>query len=218
MNDEVDGAGWKFMHREAFTAGVRMKRWASVVVLVLTGAGCAALAARAADNQTVERAFASGGMVRLELGAGEYQIAGTAEEKLRVRWSTRDPDDSGRVRVSANVDGQSATLRTSGPRHGFRVEIEIPARSDVRLDLSAGEVRMRGVVGSKDVSLWAGEVSIAVDPARYRRIDASVRFGEIAARAFNVSKGGIFRSFHWSGGGEHDLRARIFAGELQLIQ
>jgi hypothetical protein len=123
------------------------------------------------------------------------------------------------VRVSADVSGKTATVRTGGPRNGFRVEIEIPERSNVHLDLSAGELRMRGVEGSKDISMWAGEASIEVgDPTRYRRVDATVRFGEIGARPFNVNKGGIFRSFHWNGKGEYTLRARIFAGELQLIQ
>ena len=110
-------------------------------------------------------------------------------------------------------------MRTGGVRNGLRIDIEMPMRSDVRLDLSAGEVSMRGIEGSKDISMWAGEVSIEVgDPARYRRVDASVRFGEIGAHAFSVNKGGIFRSFHWNGGGEYVLRARLFAGEVNLVE
>jgi hypothetical protein len=171
------------------------------------------------ETNAVERAFAKGGTVRLQLAAGEYRISGSPDEKLRVRWSTRNPEDARRVRVTADVNGRSATVRTDGPRNGFRVEIEMPERSDISLDLSAGEVTMRGIEGSKDISMWAGEVSIEVgDPARYRRVDATVRFGEIGARPFNVSKGGIFRSFHWTGNGEYVLRARLFAGELQLIK
>jgi hypothetical protein len=179
----------------------------------------AAVAQRTGDSNAVERAFAPGGTVRLDLGAGEYRITGTAEEKVRVRWSTQKPEDARRVRVSADVAGKTATVRTSGPNNGFRVEIEIPERSHVDLDLSAGEITMRRVEGSKNISMWAGEASIEIgDPARYRRVDASVRFGEIGARPFNVNKGGIFRSFHWNGNGEYTLRARIFAGELQLLK
>ena len=175
--------------------------------------------AQTKDANVLERAFAAGGTVRLDLGAGEYRITGTTDDRVRVRWSTRNPEDARRVRVSADVSGKTATVRTGGPRNGFRVDIEIPARSDVDLDLSAGDVRLRGVEGSKDISMWAGEASIEVgDPARYRRVDASVRFGEIGAHPFNVNKGGIFRSFHWNGKGEYTLRARIFAGELQLTK
>ena len=175
-------------------------------------------AAFAQDANVVERDFSGGGTVRLELGAGEYRIVGTNDEKLRIRWSTRKPEDARRVRVSADVTGRAATVHTGGVRNGLRVDIEMPSRSDVRLDLSAGEVRMRGIEGSKDISMWAGEVSIEVgDTARYRRVDASVRFGEIGAQPFNVTKGGIFRSFHWNGSGEYVLRARLFAGEVRLL-
>jgi hypothetical protein len=191
----------------------------SLVVLGLAALLLAPVGAQSPDGNALERVFARGGTVRLDLGAGEYRISGTADEKLRVRWSTRKPEDMRRVRVSADVAGRSATVRTGGPRNGFRVEIEMPERSDVRLELSAGEVRMRGIEGSKDISMWAGEVSIEVgDTARYRQVDASVRFGEIGARPFNVSKEGIFRSFRWSGRGEYVLRARLFAGEVQLIE
>jgi hypothetical protein len=196
-----------------------MRLATAVVVIALATLVLAPVGAQSKDGDVVERAFSRGGTVRLDLGAGEYRISGTPDDKLRVRWSTRKPDDERRVRVSADVTGRSATVRTAGPRNGFRVEIEMPERSDVRLDLSAGEVRMRGIEGSKDISMWAGEVSIEVgDPARYRRVDATVRFGEIAAQPFNVSKGGIFRSLHWTGSGEYVLRARLFAGELQLVK
>jgi hypothetical protein len=196
-----------------------MRLATAVVVIALATLVLAPVGAQSKDGDVVERAFSRGGMVRLDLGAGEYRISGTPDDKLRVRWSTRKPDDERRVRVSADVTGRSATVRTAGPRNGFRVEIEMPERSDVRLELSAGEVRMRGIEGSKDISMWAGEVSIEVgDPARYRRVDATVRFGEIGAQPFNVSKGGIFRSLHWTGSGEYVLRARLFAGELQLVK
>lgn len=198
--------------RRAFTGGSIAAL--AAVLLLASPAG-----AQTADGNLLERAFAPGGTVRLDLGAGEYRITGTTQDKVRVRWSTRNPEDGRRVRVSADVSGKTAAVRTSGPHNGFRVEIEIPERSHVQLDLSAGEVRMRGIEGSKDISMWAGEASIEIgDPARYRRVDASVRFGEIGAPPFNINKGGIFRSFHWDGKGEYTLRARIFAGELQLTK
>ena len=191
----------------------------SLAVVAFTVFFAAPAGAQTKDAHTSERAFARGGTVQLNLGAGEYHINGIPDDKLRVRWRTRDPDDARRVRVSADVQGRAATVRVDGPKNGFRVDIDMPERSDVRLDLSAGEIRMRGIEGNKDISMWAGDASIEIgDPSRYRRVDATVRFGEIGARPFNVSKGGIFRSFHWNGSGEYVLRARLFAGELQLIK
>ena len=128
---------------------------------------------------------------------------------MRIRRSTRKSKRAARRR-SSTIDG---------PHDNFRVDIQLPALSDLDLDLSAGELAIREITGSKNVSVWAGEISIEVgDSAKYRRVDAAVKFGEIDARPFNITKGGIFRSFTWDGQGGYSLRARLFAGELRLLR
>jgi hypothetical protein len=114
---------------------------------------------------------------------------------------------------------KEAFVRIDGPSNGFEVDIRLPVRSDLDLDLSAGDLRIRDIVGSKTVDVWAGEVTIDVgDSSAYRKVEARVRFGELDARPFNVTKGGIFRSFKWEGRGGYDLRARLFAGEIRLLR
>jgi hypothetical protein len=166
-----------------------------------------------------ERPFAAGGTVRFDLAAGEYRIQGTSAEKVLVRWRTRDSDDGRKVRIEVQAKDKQALIRTHGPKNGFEVRIEVPERSDLDLDLSAGDLSVRGIKGNKRVDVWAGDVSIEMgERDAYRSVDAAVKFGEIDARPFDVSKGGMFRSFKWEGGGGYNLRARLFAGDLKLLR
>ena len=80
--------------------------------------------------------------------------------------------------------------------------MDVPAVADIQLDLSAGELSFKGVEGNKSVSMWAGEVTMEVgDPQLYRRVDVTVRAGEIQASPFGGSRGGLMRSFRWNGEG-----------------
>jgi hypothetical protein len=192
-------------------------RTAGVLLAIVAVAGPAvpAQSPPASDPSRIERPFAAGGKVRLDLSAGSYRIEGRPADAIVVRWATKHAGQ----KVDAKVEprGKEAFIDIDGPRDNFRVDIELPSVSDLELDLSAGELTIREITGSKDVSVWAGEISIDVgDSAKYRNVDASVRFGEINARPFNINKGGIFRSFKWDGQGGYNLRARLFAGELRL--
>ena len=39
----------------------------------------------------------------------------------------------------------------------------MPARSDIEIDLSAGDLDLRGIEGNKRVDTWAGDVTIDVE-------------------------------------------------------
>ncbi len=176
----------------------------------------AALPARA-QSAPVERTFAAGGTVKLDLSAGEYRIRGTASDRIRITWEADDPDDE--VSVTAEVTGTNAVVRASGPKDGFHVSIELPRRSHLVVNLSAGDLQVTGVDGNKDISAWAGDLNIEVgDQALYRRVNASVRIGELDAAAFNVKKEGFLRSFDWTGKGTFDLRATLTVGEITLAR
>jgi hypothetical protein len=190
------------------------------LTVVALGALACGPAARTDDGtplSPVERPFVQGGKLTMRLGAGRYTIEGTPDAHLRVGWTTRKPGDARHVRVKVETAGSEATVRTEGPSNGFEVTIGVPARSDLWVRLTAGDMTIRGVTGHKDVSAWAGELKIAVgDGGAYRSVDTSVLAGEIQAPTLNGSKGGVFRSFFWQGQGKYELRARLTAGEIQL--
>ena len=186
---------------------------AAVAAALLTFAPAAATA------QTIERGFVSGGTVHLDLSAGDYDIVASPDNRIRVtltRIGRHDPDEYAEV----DVRGSRATIATDGPNgDGLDVRIELPRRTNIVLKLSAGDLKISQIEGSKDVTVRAGDVGIAVGPRdQYRHVTASIRIGDLNAEPFNVRKEGFFRSFEWNGTGEYDLRAHLTVGDLKLTR
>jgi hypothetical protein len=176
------------------------------------------VAERQPASQAIEKAFAKGGTVRFDLAAGDYRITGRTDDRIRVEWRSDRPEEVSRVKVNLNVTGPKAFITTELPKNNhIRFTIDLPMRSDVDIDLSAGDLDVRGLEGSKKIESWAGD--IAVDVGRrdlYRTIEASVRAGDLRAEPFSYSTGGLFRSFRWSGAGTHTLSVKLMAGDLTL--
>jgi hypothetical protein len=77
---------------------------------------------------------------------------------------------------------------------------------------------MQNVIGDKDVEMHAGQLTIHIgQPADYSHVEGSVTSGEVDAPPFDVSKGGLFRSFQENGPGKYRLHAHVGAGELDLL-
>jgi hypothetical protein len=167
----------------------------------------------------VVKPFAPAGAIHLDLSAGDYTIKGTDEGSIRVAWTTRRDRDSSRVWADIQVRGTNATVRTRGAGNGVRVQIDVPRRSDLDITLTAGDLTVRGIEGNKRLSMWAGDVTMELGDAElYRRVDASVRAGEISAQPFGRSTGGLFRSVRWDGKGKYTINASLFAGDLKLVR
>jgi hypothetical protein len=119
-----------------------------------------------------------------------------------------------KIKVHTSVSGNVASLRTDGPTKHARIVIEVPARSDLHLRMRAGDLRVIGIEGNKDIRLTAGDLKIDILPASYSHVHASVTFGDLQARPLGISKDGIGNSFEWSGTGKYSLHASLFAGDL----
>jgi hypothetical protein len=173
-------------------------------------------------SDSLERPFAPAGTVRLDLSAGDYRLTRGDDDRIRVAWQTRDVEALNQTRVDITARGKEAAILTSGPRrfggNHFRVEIQLPRRTDLHLRMTAGDLSIAGIEGHKDVLLRAGDLTIEVaDPAQYRQVNASVTAGDISARPFGFSTGGLFRNFASTGPGRYQLRARLWAGDLKLL-
>jgi hypothetical protein len=165
------------------------------------------------------RDFAAGGNIRMHLGAGDYRLHGSKGDRIRVRWSVEDPEDARKVRVKIETNGALATLHASGPHSNFRMEIDVPSVSNLYVRLSAGDLRVAGIEGNKNLQIHAGDLRIDVGrPEQYNHVDASVQIGDISAEPFQVRKSGFWRSFKWTGSGKYRLHAHVGTGDIRLYE
>jgi hypothetical protein len=181
----------------------------------------AAITASAQDiniNRTgdspVEAKFVPGGRIRMDLCSSGAEIIGTDDSALRVSYR---PEGAG-VRVRIRVSGERADLKVTGcPHNNFHARIEIPKSSALYVRMFAGQLDVDDVTGDKDVELTFGQLNMDVGkPEAYSHVDASVNSGQVEAAAWNVSKGGLFRSFDRSGPGKYNVHAHIGAGQIEL--
>ena len=152
--------------------------------------------------------------VRMDLCSSGVELVGHQEDTLRVSYEP----ERGNVNVRIQVAKDRADLTVTGcPHNNFTLRVELPKSSALYIRMFAGQLDVRDIVGDKDVELHFGQLSMDVGKAEdYRRVSASVNSGELDARAFNVSKGGLFRSFSQTGAGKYLLHAHVGAGELDL--
>jgi hypothetical protein len=193
-----------------------MKRW---LTLLFVMAPLVALHGESNPfEKIVQQPFASGGTVRLHLEAGGYTVKASTTDNIVVTYSPNSNENLGSVKVEIKATASRADVYVRNtPHNNFRATIEIPKQSNLWARMSAGELNIRDVEGDKDIELWAGQINIDVSHAdAYGHRDASVLAGSVEASAFNVSKGGLFRSFREDGPGKYRLHAHVTAGEIDL--
>lgn len=186
------------------------------VLFILSAAflACQDVNVEEVGNNPVEAKFAPGGRVRLDLCPAGVELIGRDDSMLRVSYT---PEREG-VRVRIRTSGDRADVELSGcPHNNFKVKIEVPKSSALYVRMMAGQLDVFDVKGDKDVELSFGQLNVDVGSAGdYGHVDGSVNSGEIAASAFGVEKGGLFRSFDRNGPGKYRLHAHVGAGQLDL--
>ena len=190
------------------------------VVLTFLILGASFLVAQDANvNETgkspMEAKFVSGGKVRMDLCSSGIEVIGKDADALRVEYDSGRGND---VKVRIQVSGDRADLSVRNcPNNNFQVKIEIPKSSELYVRMLAGQLDVRDVTGDKDVALSFGQLNLDIGKAeQYAHVDASVNSGQLNAAAFNVDKGGLFRSFSQSGPGKYRVHAHVGAGQLDL--
>lgn len=165
-----------------------------------------------------EADFPSGGQLDLHIRSAEIHIVGSDENRVGVRVGGKQGSKSTDMRARFKRSDNSCELRvTGGPRNELTITVQVPKNSNLFVRIFAGDVEVRGIKGNKDIELEAGDLTIGVgNPADYAHVEASVTTGEIDAKPFGESHGGLFRSFEKSSGGKYKLFAHVGAGELTL--
>jgi hypothetical protein len=169
-------------------------------------------------TDSIEMAFVDNGKISIKLSAGEHRISRSEGDDIRISWRVED-DDIGDVETETSVNGSSAKIDIDGPRENFQTVIEVPGHSDLVVRMSAGELDIEHIEGSKDIKLRAGNLSIEVGNAdKYAHVKGSLWAGDIDAGPFSQEKSGLFRSIEWEGEGDHKLRFKLYAGDVKLFQ
>jgi hypothetical protein len=192
-------------------------RWCAFV-FVLGGA-----AGYAQSSDTCAAPFSAplrpGITLTIESRSGEVDVVGSDQQGVRVTCKLDDTDRAKDVHIEFEQTGDFGKLRLhGGPSNNVQVRIELPRRTDLKLRVPAGEVRIDQVSGDKDISLSAGEITVShVNAAEYRSVKAYVDVGAVTATEFGVGKGGFFRTFsRETAGGLYRLRAHLISGNVQL--
>ena len=170
-----------------------------------------------AGKSPLETKFVSDGQIRMSLCPGAITLTGKDDNLLRVSYTTRAGQESD-VKVRIQVNGNQASIRVRGcPHNNFQLKIEVPKSSNLYARMFAGEMNIDGIHGDKDVEIHAGQLTMEVgSPEEIGHVDASVLSGDLEASAFDVSKGGLFRSFDHQGPGKFRVHAHVGAGQLEL--
>jgi hypothetical protein len=184
--------------------------------LILLAAGL--LNAQHALETSTQQKFVSGGTIRLHLEAGGYTVTPGDSDDIVVTCRTQTDEQLRRVKIEIKQAASRADVYVSDtPHNNFQATIEVPRYSNLWARLSAGELVIDSVDGDKNVEVRAGRIQIDIPhPEQYGHRDASVLTGSIKSSAFDVSKGGLFRSFEQEGPGKYRLHAHLMAGEIDL--
>jgi hypothetical protein len=164
---------------------------------------------------TAEKPFVSGGTVNIQLDAGDYDVRPASGNVVRVSLT----GNTGNATADVAITDNSAAVSVKNTAHtNFHGVIEVPKVANLVVHLSAGDLNVGAVTGSKDVESAAGDVRIDVGNADdYASVDAAVRVGDMSTGPFNGSTSGLIgHELKWTGKGKYALRARLGAGDLNL--
>jgi hypothetical protein len=137
------------------------------------------------------------------------------DKQIHVSWSTADPKESvDNLKVSFTNNHGAVEMKTKHAK-SMKVIVEVPSPSDLKIRLTAGELRVGAVEGNKEISMTAGDIHVQVDdPGQYALVSSSVRIGDIEASAFGGYKSGFFRHFRFNGQGKYSLNATLGVGDV----
>lgn len=185
-----------------------------IAMAAMALASCSSRPAEQPSVMKVDKPFAAAGSIEMRLDSGNYVIRAGSDERIHVTFA-------------GNIGNAAAELTTSSthanlaikdtPHNDFRATVEIPATTDLRVHLTAGNLEIAAITGNKDIDSQAGNVMISVPNSNdYGTVDASVQTGDLKAGPFGQSGSGLSPRLKWSGPGKYTLRASLGVGNLEL--
>ena len=175
-------------------------------------------------DQMLTAPLRSSAILEIDSRPAGLEIVGTDQEAIHVTCHGGNNEDAAPhilLKFSPTPDGGRLTIEGSQMRHGnnLQIRIEVPWKTNLRVQMPAGEVKVEEIKGDKDIGLYAGQITISsAHEWNYRSVNASVAIGEVRASVYDADKGGFFRSFtKRTADGEYRLRAHVTTGEIDLV-
>ena len=193
---------------------------AGAAVLVWSLAGLAR--AEVPCGQTLDAPLRPRTVLTIHSRPAGLEIVGTDQAAIHVSCTSGDEGDAQRIRIRFKGNQDDETLTIVGNLlngNNLRVRIEVPRKTSLRVEMSAGEVKVEEIAGDKDIDLYAGRIAISsTHPWDYRSVDVSVSIGAVRAPVYGAQKGGFFRGItKETADGEYSLHAHVLAGEIDLL-
>lgn len=152
----------------------------------------------------------------IELGSGDYQIVASASDSIAVVYD-EGADAVRKVKVQIDSGHGQNHIKIAGEKSNFHAVIEVPRRTDLRVRMSAGGLRIGDVEGNKDIEIVAGNLELnSLRPQDYAQADFSVRVGDVYAPLFKTAKTRLRQPFRTSGPGKYRLHAHVGVGDMTL--
>ncbi|MGC2613620.1 MAG: hypothetical protein WA354_06295 [Terracidiphilus sp.] len=175
-------------------------------------------------DQTLTAPLRSSALLTIDSRPAGLEIVGTDQETIHITCHGGDNQDAAPhilLQFSPNSDGGKLTIEGSHVRHdnNLQVRVEVPWKTNLRVYMPAGEVKVEEIKGDKDIDLYAGQITVSsAHEWNYRSVNASVAIGEVRAPMYNADKGGFFRSItNTASDGEYRLHAHVTTGEIDLV-
>ena len=165
--------------------------------------------------------FAPGGRIELHMHYGDLQIVPSSDSRISLSYTmhSNHSDFIRKVVPDFEVTASNAILRLEAPHNGnVDVELRVPARSDLYVRVSAGDISVGPIEGNQNVETHAGDIEIQLpEHLKLARVDASTHAGEVSA-PFGKTHGWIGNALKYDGGGQYRVHAHTFAGDIGFEQ
>jgi len=193
---------------------------ASAVVLAWSLAGLAW--AETPCGPTLDAPLRSRTVLKVHSLPAGLEIVGTDQAAIHVSCTSGDEGDAQHIHIQFHGNQDNETLTIKGDSHkgnNVKIRIEVPRKTSLRVEMSAGEVKVEEIEGDKDINLYAGQIAISsTRPLDYRSVDVSVSIGSVNAPAYGAEKGGFFSSItKKTADGEYSLHAHVMTGQIDLL-
>lgn len=192
---------------------------------------------RPAQDRTLTESFDPGDYraVTLEVKVGEINVRGSADDRIvlsvRIECEWDDAADCRDrvedVRIVPSDWGDDLYLGIEGlgfwGSRGVHLEIDLtlPARMPVALEVGVGEVEIADLLGDVTVDLGVGEIDITMDAAAVASVTLDNGIGESRLRYPDGKQdvSGILggTEVYWDlGAGDHAVKVELNVGEIRV--